>query len=113
MELNEPYKLEILDSIVKRDPTAPITIYHIGEQEHPAHWWDLCAGPHVERTGALNKDAIELESVAGGLSGSYAAQQRCCRMSHNLLGGVVVCLLDVQQESEQEHPAHCWALCVS
>lgn len=28
-------------------------------------WWDLCAGPHVERTGQLNKRAIELESVAG------------------------------------------------
>lgn len=26
----EPYKLEILDSIVERDPDAPITIYHIG-----------------------------------------------------------------------------------
>jgi len=26
----EPYKLEILDSIVQRDPEAPITIYHIG-----------------------------------------------------------------------------------
>lgn len=28
-------------------------------------WWDLCAGPHVESTGALPKKAIELESVAG------------------------------------------------
>ncbi|KAJ7531777.1 hypothetical protein O6H91_14G058000 [Diphasiastrum complanatum] len=28
-------------------------------------WWDLCAGPHVERTGQLNRKAIELESVAG------------------------------------------------
>lgn len=26
----EPYKLEILDSILERDPQAPITIYHIG-----------------------------------------------------------------------------------
>ncbi|KAH7533449.1 hypothetical protein FEM48_Zijuj04G0131700 [Ziziphus jujuba var. spinosa] len=56
MALNEPYKLEILDSI-KEDP---ITIYHIGDE-----WWDLCAGPHVESTGKINRRAVELESVAG------------------------------------------------
>lgn len=54
--INEPFKLEILDSI----KSEPITIYHIGDE-----WWDLCAGPHVESTGQLNKKAIELESVAG------------------------------------------------
>ena len=54
-ELEEPYKLEILDSIEE-----PITLYHLGEQ-----WWDLCAGPHVETTADLNPKAIELESVAG------------------------------------------------
>jgi threonyl-tRNA synthetase len=53
--INEPYKLEILASIQE-----PITLYHLGE-----HWWDLCAGPHVENTSALNPKAIELESVAG------------------------------------------------
>ncbi|KAI5076616.1 hypothetical protein GOP47_0008681 [Adiantum capillus-veneris] len=55
-EIKEPYKLEILQSI----KTEPITIYHIGDE-----WWDLCAGPHVESTGKLNKRAIELETVAG------------------------------------------------
>ncbi|XP_014501280.1 threonine--tRNA ligase, chloroplastic/mitochondrial 2 [Vigna radiata var. radiata] len=54
--LNEPYKLEILDSI-KEDT---ITIYHIGNE-----WWDLCAGPHVDSTGNINKKAVELESIAG------------------------------------------------
>ena len=43
-EINEPYKLEILDMI----KTEPITIYHIGDE-----WWDLCAGPHVESTGKI------------------------------------------------------------
>jgi hypothetical protein len=37
--INEPYKMEILQSIRARDPEAAITIYHIGEKEHPAHWW--------------------------------------------------------------------------
>lgn len=55
-DINEPYKLEILNSIKEE----PITIYHLGEQ-----WWDLCAGPHVETTAELNPKAIELESVAG------------------------------------------------
>ena len=54
--INEPFKLEILDSI----KTEPITIYHIGDE-----WWDLCAGPHVESTGKLPKKAIELQTVAG------------------------------------------------
>lgn len=61
----EPYKLEILESIRARDPSAPITIYHIGATDHPAHWWDLCAGPHVASTGAIDAGAVELESVAG------------------------------------------------
>ncbi|KAM2083528.1 hypothetical protein ACFX1T_036918 [Malus domestica] len=56
--LNEPHKLEILDSI-KEDP---ITIYHIGDE-----WWDLCAGPYVEKTGNINRKAVELESMAGAL----------------------------------------------
>ncbi|GAQ89131.1 threonyl-tRNA synthetase [Klebsormidium nitens] len=55
-EIQEPYKLEILDGI----KTEPITIYKIGED-----WWDLCAGPHVEHTGQLPVKAIELETVAG------------------------------------------------
>jgi threonyl-tRNA synthetase len=55
-EINEPYKLEILEAI----KTEPITIYHIGDE-----WWDLCAGPHVESTGNLDQKAFALESVAG------------------------------------------------
>lgn len=54
--INEPFKLEILDTI----KTDPITIYHIGDE-----WWDLCAGPHVDSTGKLPKKAIALQSVAG------------------------------------------------
>lgn len=50
-EINEPYKLEILDSI--KDDT--ITIYHIGDE-----WWDLCSGPHVETTGRKSYPALSL-----------------------------------------------------
>jgi len=54
-ELEEPYKLEILE-----DLEDPITLYHLGED-----WWDLCAGPHVETTADLHPKAFDLESVAG------------------------------------------------
>ncbi|WP_216349415.1 threonine--tRNA ligase [[Limnothrix rosea] IAM M-220] len=54
-EINEPYKLEILEGLEE-----PITLYHMEDK-----WWDLCAGPHVETTGELNPKAIALESVAG------------------------------------------------
>jgi threonyl-tRNA synthetase len=80
--LNEPYKLEILDSIPADEP---ITRYYIGCPDPlPAAaepslfspppavadgkiscWWDLCAGPHLNRTGNLHPDAFALESVAG------------------------------------------------
>eukprot|EP01024_Parvocaulis_polyphysoides_P051871 TRINITY_DN5119_c1_g1_i3.p2 TRINITY_DN5119_c1_g1~~TRINITY_DN5119_c1_g1_i3.p2 ORF type:complete len:162 (-),score=24.24 TRINITY_DN5119_c1_g1_i3:2-427(-) len=65
LEIGEDYKLEILQSIVERDPDAPITIYHIGEESNPEHWWDLCAGPHVESTGKIEQNAIKLEKLAG------------------------------------------------
>jgi threonyl-tRNA synthetase len=55
-EINEPFKLELLDAI----PSDPITIYHIGDQ-----WWDLCAGPHVDSTAKIPKKAIELTRLAG------------------------------------------------
>jgi threonyl-tRNA synthetase len=54
-EINEPYKLEILQGLIE-----PITLYHLGEE-----WWDLCAGPHLDNTSELNPKAIELESLAG------------------------------------------------
>lgn len=55
-QINEPYKLEILEDIAE----DPITVYHLGED-----WWDLCAGPHLETTGDLHPKAIDLESIAG------------------------------------------------
>ena len=73
-ELGEAYKLEILDGIVARHPDSTITIYHIGDEASEHKWWDLCAGPHVQRTGEINPDALALESVAGVLLGTEHAQ---------------------------------------
>jgi len=56
LKLDEPYKLELLESI----RSEPITIFHVGDE-----WWDLCAGPHLESTGQLSARAIELQSLAG------------------------------------------------
>lgn len=84
-QLNEPYKLEILDSIPAGEP---ITRYFIGcfdtlqgvSEPSLFHvsadalaqttigkdcWWDLCAGPHLNYTGEIHPDAVALESIAG------------------------------------------------
>lgn len=63
--INEPYKLEILDSIIARTPDAPITLWHIGESIEESKWWDLCGGPHVNTTGDIPAKAVSLQSVAG------------------------------------------------
>ncbi|AUC60723.1 threonyl-tRNA synthetase ThrS [Cyanobacterium sp. HL-69] len=70
-EINEPYKLEILDSIKEE----PITIYHLADE-----WWDLCAGPHVETTGDINPKAIALESIAGAYWRGDANNQQLQRL---------------------------------
>ena len=59
-EAKEPFKLEILESILSKDSSSTISIYHIGKE-----WWDLCAGPHVESTGKLPSNAIEVQNIAG------------------------------------------------
>lgn len=88
-QLEESYKLEILDSIPQG---GIITRYYIGSPDggilpdvgeklkgalpepslikpvkipKSVSWWDLCAGPHVNYTGEINPDAFALESVAG------------------------------------------------
>jgi threonyl-tRNA synthetase len=88
IQLHEPYKLEILDGIPLDEP---ITRYYIGcpdllaspnTDDEPSLfaisalkagestsgalcWWDLCAGPHLNRTGEIDPEAFVLESVAG------------------------------------------------
>lgn len=76
-ELNEPYKLEILERI---PASEIITRYFIGTPEiansepslfvtdiKPAnnYWWDLCAGPHINFTSEIDANAFKLLNVAG------------------------------------------------
>lgn len=83
--LNEPYKLEILDSIPADEPisryfigcadtlqgVSETSLFHIAtdtltqKQIGKDCWWDLCAGPHLNYTGEINPDAFALESLAG------------------------------------------------
>jgi threonyl-tRNA synthetase len=56
-----PYKLEWLDEIEKKGEKA--TVYWTGEPNAAGSMVDLCAGPHVEKTGEVK--AFKLLSVAG------------------------------------------------
>ena len=89
--LNEPYKLEILERIPAQEI---ISRYFIGSPDSSpdsspesdnaepslfavdninntksnqvdSSWWDLCAGPHVNFTGEINKKAFALLNLAG------------------------------------------------
>ncbi|MCL5283103.1 MAG: threonine--tRNA ligase, partial [Armatimonadetes bacterium] len=51
---NQPYKLELLEAIPDGDP---ISFYEQGD------WFDLCRGPHVNRTGQIRY--FKLLSIAG------------------------------------------------
>jgi threonyl-tRNA synthetase len=53
---NNPYKIEWLNSIT--DKSEVISIYKTGDE-----FTDLCAGPHVEKTGEIK--AFKLLSIAG------------------------------------------------
>lgn len=85
-EIKEAYKLEILEDISRKHPDAPITIYHIGEPGSRQHWWDLCAGPHVETTGDINPAAVDLENVAGVPLATHPAPGALCECRQRLLG---------------------------
>ena len=56
-ELDQSYKLELLDEIEKTDNPEKVSIYQHGD------FLDLCRGPHLEHTAAIK--AFKLLSVAG------------------------------------------------
>ncbi len=53
---NEPYKVELIDSIPGDEP---LRMYWHGD------WQDMCRGPHLQHTGQVPGDAFKLMSVAG------------------------------------------------
>ena len=53
---NEPYKVELVESIPGDEP---LRMYWHG------HWQDLCRGPHLQHTGQVPGDAFKLMSIAG------------------------------------------------
>ena len=55
-ELNEPYKLELIDSIPGNEP---LRMYWHG------NWQDLCRGPHLQHTGQVPADGFKLMHIAG------------------------------------------------
>jgi threonyl-tRNA synthetase len=65
---NQPYKMELIDGIAK----GGVNEYGEESDEKPVistftegHFEDLCRGPHVERTGLINPEAIKLLNVSG------------------------------------------------
>jgi threonyl-tRNA synthetase len=54
---HEPYKLELIEELIKAG--EQISIYRSGDLV------DLCAGPHVAKTGEIARDAFRLTRVAG------------------------------------------------
>ena len=59
---NQPYKLELIEEFKKQK--KPPTIYKTldGQKEI---FVDLCAGPHINSTKAIDKEAFKLEKLAG------------------------------------------------
>jgi threonyl-tRNA synthetase len=58
---DNPYKLEWIDGIEEKGEL--VTIYWTGEPNQPGSMVDLCAGPHIAKTGEIK--AFKLLSVAG------------------------------------------------
>ncbi|MFN7160886.1 MAG: threonine--tRNA ligase [Candidatus Gracilibacteria bacterium] len=57
---NQPYKVELVEDLVKNEGIEKVSFYKNGE-----HFVDLCEGPHVEDTGKLDLYAFKLDKIAG------------------------------------------------
>ena len=58
----EEFKTELINEL---PADAEITIYENRDAEGRALWADLCRGPHLANTGAINSAAFKLQSIAG------------------------------------------------
>ncbi len=68
---NEPFKVELIESIPGSDP---IRMYWHG------HWQDLCRGPHLQNTGQVPADGFKLMSVAGAYWRGDSAREQLQRI---------------------------------
>lgn len=57
-KLGEKFKLELIDDIVAKTGVKTVGVYHNGDK-----WFDLCRGPHIQRTSQIK--AVKLLSIAG------------------------------------------------
>ncbi len=57
-KIGEKFKIELIDDIVAKTGTKTVGVYHNGDQ-----WFDLCRGPHIQRTSQIK--AVKLMSIAG------------------------------------------------
>ncbi|MDR0585371.1 MAG: threonine--tRNA ligase [Treponema sp.] len=58
----EEFKTELINEL---PAGAEITIYENRDAEGKVLWADLCRGPHLANTGAINSAAFKLQSIAG------------------------------------------------
>lgn len=56
---NQPYKVEIVEDLVKDKDVETVSFYKNGE-----HFVDLCEGPHVESTRHLDPGAFKLDKIS-------------------------------------------------
>lgn len=56
-KMGERFKVEIIEDLAKKEGNKEVSIYHQGP------WFDLCRGPHLQRTSQLK--AFKLMSIAG------------------------------------------------
>lgn len=57
---NQPYKVEIVEDLMKKEGVQTVSFYKNGE-----HFVDLCEGPHVENTGNIDPRTFKLDKIAG------------------------------------------------
>jgi threonyl-tRNA synthetase len=56
-KMGERFKVEIIEDLIKNEGIKEVSIYHQGP------WFDLCRGPHIQKTSQLK--AFKLLSIAG------------------------------------------------
>jgi len=55
----QPYKVELIEDLVKTEKAKNVTLYKSGP------FVDLCRGPHIDSTGEIKPDAFKLLKIAG------------------------------------------------